>query len=701
MRWRLVGGVCLAGLLVPAASSASSFQALGAGQIVTTLTPGTSMTTPADGLLRTSDAQTVVNGVAWPTSINGYMATTGHRLVAFAVTLSEPATTVNSGSSNPVSLSLAVDGSMTSLDLSAITSSIGGTASGTGSGSENFIASVPNATHNVELRMSQGGFTQAFSLWSLKRTSSAPASLYANRSSSSVTDTIGLTEQIPLTDPSTGTTWNSVVQVSSASLQAFQPGGTGAVAPPGKSYLTINMTSAPVQRQLGDPLYGSFYAAMTPLPGSDITLTDSASHSFTATQSNPGDPSSIPDSSTNDGLLNATYSFLVPDSFTGGTVSIGATTTTGATFTYFTQDSATGVTVGGPTTFPVSFPAPPKPAVQTTPPWVGKPTPPTLASSSGGGESSTPGSSGGGLSIWLAAVALVVVAGAAELFRRSRKRSAATKADDGDLSEHESPKAPEVFDPASASDQPQDPTVGAVATTDASVLRVDFMGAVRIVPVTMPADEFARAFISYLAVHNDRARTVDDTQTALWPLNGTERDITRKTFLNRVSDARRVVGAEHLPGKVEQSGYRLIDVVCDWDEFRALVARVPELDRTDAIQLRAQALELVRGVPFESDVSPWFTWADSEGLRTTIETAVIAVARDQARALVAIGDDDGAEAALHQGLKVNPTEMTLWEDLGRIAVARADPNASDRFWRDIAACLDPDSVTIVKERLGA
>jgi hypothetical protein len=461
------------------------------------------------------------------------------------------------------------------------------------------------------------------------------------------------------------------------------------------------MTSAPVQRQLGDPLYGSFYGAMTPLPGSDITLTDAAGNSYMATQSSPGDPSSIPDSSTNDGLLNATYSFLVPDSFTGGTVSIGAATTTGAVFTYFTQDSSTGVTVGGPTTFPVSFPAPPKPAVQPTPPWVGKPNPPTLTASSGGGKSGTSSSSGGGLPIWLAAVALVVVAGGAELYRRSRKKSATSRASDAGPAEDMSAMPFVVADPTPASDRPQDPTVGVVATNDASVLRVDIIGAVRIAPVTMPADEFARAFISYLAVHNDRPRTVDDTQTALWPLNGTERDITRKTFLNRVSDARRVVGTQHLPGKVEQSGYRLVDVVSDWDEFRVLLARVPELDRAEAIELRAQALGLVRGVPFESDVSPWFTWADSEGLRTAIETAVIGVARDQARALVATGDDVGAEEALRQGLKINPTEMTLWEDLGRIAEAGADPNASDRFWRDIAACLDPGSVSIVKERLGA
>ena len=700
-----VGGTVLIGGSISGSASAAAFQALGAGQVVTSTSLDAKTTAPVDGQLRTPDAQASVTGVAWPSSANGQMATDGHRLVAFTVTLSEPVTSTNSGNPSPAKLSLVVNGSKTSLDLSSITVSIQGTASGTGSGTESYVASVPNTTRNVELEMAQAGFVQDLSLWTLKRTTSAPASLYASSSASSVVDTIGLTEQIPVTNPSTGVTWNSVVQIKSASLEAFDPGGSGAVAPKNQSYLVLDMTSTPIQRQQDDPNYGSFYAAMTPLSGSDIVLIDSAGRTFMATQSNPGDPGSIFDETTNDNLLNATYSFLVPDSFTGGTASIGATTTNGSVFTYFTGHDATSLNVGGPTTFPVNFPAPPKASSQPTPPWVGQPNPATLAASSGGGLPPTSSSSGGGLPVWLAAVIVAMVAGGAELYRRSRNRSkdavddGAAEAAEGAVEEEASGDPTPASDPTSGSDQPQDPTVGSDGGDDPAILRVEIMGAVRVSPVTAPADEFTRAFISYLAVHNDRPRTVDDTQTALWPLNGTERDISRKTFLNKVSDARRIVRSQHLPGKVEQSGYRLVDVTCDWAEFQVLAAMVAQADTEEAIELRDQALQLVRGVPFESDVSPWFNWADSEGLRTAIETSVVSMARDQARALVGLEELDGAEAALRQGLRVNPTEMILWEELGRVVLAGADPNVASRFWRDISAGLDPGSVSAIRGRL--
>ena len=98
-------------------------------------------------------------------------------------------------------------------------------------------------------------------------------------------------------------------------------------------------------------------------------------------------------------------------------------------------------------------------------------------------------------------------------------------------------------------------------------------------------------------------------------------------------------------------------------------------------------------------MSPWFNWADSEGLRTAIETSVVSMARDQARALVGLEELDGAEAALRQGLRVNPTEMILWEELGRVVLAGADPNVASRFWRDISAGLDPGSVSAIRGRL--
>jgi hypothetical protein len=116
-------------------------------------------------------------------------------------------------------------------------------------------------------------------------------------------------------------------------------------------------------------------------------------------------------------------------------------------------------------------------------------------------------------------------------------------------------------------------------------------------------------------------------------------------------------------------------------------------------QLRVAALQLVRGVPFESELSRWFQWTDSEGLRTGITKAVVTVAVDAHAERVQSGDLDGAEWALRQGLLVNPFELTLWACLADVVQARDDPGDVERFWRDASAALDVGAVEMLRDRV--
>jgi DNA-binding SARP family transcriptional activator len=237
------------------------------------------------------------------------------------------------------------------------------------------------------------------------------------------------------------------------------------------------------------------------------------------------------------------------------------------------------------------------------------------------------------------------------------------------------------------------------ALTPEPTLRIELMGAVRLAPAGEPPSEFARALLCYLAVHDDRPRSVDDTQTALWPTVGTESDISRKTFLNYVSEVRGIVGTEHFPENARRRGYRLVDTTTDWHEFRLLVAEAGRLTGPDRHQARVSALQLVRGVPFESELSRWFQWADSEGLRTAITKAVVKVAVDAHAERVQAGDLEGAEWALRQGLKCNPLELSLWAYLADVVQARDDKSDLERFWRDAIASLDPSSVGMLRDRV--
>jgi DNA-binding SARP family transcriptional activator len=634
------------------------------------------LTVPLNGELRGPDSQAVVTQVAWPYEADGYVANTGDRLVAFTVQLKEPTSDVTAFTSTGPTLSLVVDGSPQSLDTGTISNGVGSASANvtTGTGTESYVASVPSATHDVELSMTDTGYTQSFSLWSLKRAPGAPAVLYDDPTSSSVTEQLGITKTVSIRDPTLGTTPADVF-ITSAQLSAFNPASTDATAPPGHAYLVLTMKANLTSAEWNS---ANYLINITPLPGSAVTFTSATGRKFVAASSNVTQPDQ---STSDDGMLDATYAFLVPSNTRGGIVSIGPATTSGQTFdNYLHSGPFDTIEIGGPVRFSVGFPKPPAAAPQPKPPWFDQPLPST-------GLPSKSSAASDGLPVIAAVVLLLLLAGAILFIRRRLSPMAAPQ-----------PVAPSS--PAVPEHPPTGPArAPAEASNTESTLRVEFMGPIRITPVMQPLTEFGRAFLSYLAVHDDRPRTVDDAQTALWPTVGTEADITRKTFTNHVTAVRRAVGTRHLPDNVQRNGYRLEGATTDWHRFRALAAQVERAAGTQRDQLRTSALRLVRGVPFESELSRWFQWADSEGLRTAITKAVVTVAVEAHAERVQAGDLDGAEWALRQGLLANPFELTLWACLADVIQARDDRSEVERYWRDATAALDPGAVEMLRDRV--
>jgi DNA-binding SARP family transcriptional activator len=640
--------------------------------VVAAITPSTS-TSPVDGALRGPDSQALVTAVAWPYESDGYVAGSGQRLVAFTVQLMEPTSDATGFTSTGPTLALAIDGSPEPLDTTAIFDAVGSSTTGaaTGTGTESYVASVPNDTTSVELSMTDSGYTQSFSLWTLTRTTPAPAILYADPIASGITEQLGITKDVTLRDPSFGSNVARVF-IQSAELSAFNPAGGDTPAPNGHAYLVLDMVANMTN---GEYYADNYLLNLTAIPGRAVTFT-SGHHRYVAMRSNAHQPDL---STSDDGMLDATYAFLVPSDTRRGVVSIGPTTTSGQTYLgYLNSGPFDTVSVSGPTRFSVGFPRPRPTLHQPTPPWVGEPAPATGLPTKRGHAP------GGGLPILAALLALAAAVALVLVTRRLRAHGTEPEGEEETSST-----------PAPTTSVPADPAV----PSEPSTLRIELMGAIRITPLKEPPSEFARAFLTYLALHDDRPRSVDDAQTALWPLADAESDVKRKTFLNHVSHVRRQVTAAHLPGNPKRSGYRLCDVAVDWHEFRDLAKRATTASPVEASVLRSHALRLVRGVPFESELAKWFQWTDTEGLRTAITRSVVHVAVDAHAERVQAGDLDGAEWALRQGLRCDPTELALWSCLADVVQARDERGDTERFWRDARAALDAGAVGQLEARV--
>ena len=173
---------------------------------------------------------------------------------------------------------LTVDGAPETLDTTAISNAVGKSSGTDGTGTESYVASVPNDTHDVDLSMDDAGFTQAFSLWSLKRTTPRPAVLYEGPFGSGPSEQLSVSKALTLRFQGGGT-YPAQVFATSAALSAFNPDGTDAAAPPDDVYLVLTMVAdndAAEMNQL------SFPTALTPLAGSAVTFRAASGRTYAA-----------------------------------------------------------------------------------------------------------------------------------------------------------------------------------------------------------------------------------------------------------------------------------------------------------------------------------------------------------------------------------------------------------------------------------
>jgi hypothetical protein len=672
-------------------------------------TSSTSSMRPADGRLRGQDFAAQVTQVAWPDQavVNGRSveATTGHRFVVFTLQLAEDTAAVSPrGSDPPVTASVRYGQVVQSLSLTGLDDNLGQQVDGSTwpSASQQFTVSVPARSHTVALVISQGSFFQAFNLWTLQRIGPAPTVLYRDPERPSLNATVPPSGNLALSNPADGFSDTAAVTMQSATLGYFPPAGALGPGPVTQAVLSVELDAEYPDNPDDPTTSGHYLGAQSPLPGSLLTFTPTGGSPMTATASDPGDTDGK--GKADDGLFDATYSFVVPGNLTTGSLTINAGTFTGAEFTLFTAEAGnTPIQIGAPLALPLTFPAVPATATQRTPPWVGVPLPPTVSTASPSASGTTPASGSSGFPIWLAVLLLVVVAAAVILVQRrlsARGRPAAASAD---------PTPPEAAisattaaAPSLTGDAPQQffgtpPAMPEAAIEDPSIRvlgPVDVHGW-----VAEPDRRVLEELLCFLVLHDSRPMSADQIQLALRPSNGSLPEVSRKTFHTYLSGLRRSIGADHLPD-ANADGYQVVGVDSDWARFQALVQ---EADRTDGVEsighLRA-ALSLVRGVPFEGVTTGQFEWVFNEQLASKMTGVIATCAVRLADELFAREDYLGVDEAVRAGLKAAPDDADLWLIGAQSLAARQEGRALRRHLGDAERHLEPDEMARLRASLG-
>ena len=509
----------------------------------------------------------------------------------------------------------------------------------------------------------------------------------------SAVDQVAQHYQIPVTNPVDHVDLPAVLLVERAILTTLDPDGSGATAPAGEIYLTIQATCGPLQSSYGSPQWGHFYSNMTPLPAAALRYVTASGRSYVATRVDPISQTYNMNAASDDGLLDATYYFTVPFANRAGTLIVGPSRDVGVPYTNFVGGSPVPLVVGGPARVPLRFPTD---LVVATPPRSSPTTPP-----------------GATFAIAFNFVTSILGLGVVGLGYLSLKRRRRRAQPPFVIHNHVAPNAPPPGQSYPAPEwSPTSPTVttsppprtpSKTAPTEyepepaSTTLRINVRGALEITPTFAPSSDPVRAILAFLALA-DRSLSLEEIQNAVWPLSDNGTDIKRPAMRNYMVEARKVVGRRHLPVASGSPGYRLVDFDTDWAEFTRLVTQAKAADAPTALGLRREALALVRGVPFAADTSRYFTWALAASVVYAIVDAVTTEAHALATALVLEGDLAGAEATLRQGLLCDPASLTLWEDLSDVLLETADPSLLEVHWRSAGLVLRADDVVALRAR---
>jgi DNA-binding SARP family transcriptional activator len=504
-------------------------------------------------------------------------------------------------------------------------------------------------------------------------------------------DQIDQSFRIPVTNPVNRTDLPAVLRVLDATLTTDDPSANSSSPPKGEIYLTVHLSCGPVHFQNANLGPGDFFSTLTPLPATALRYVTASGRVYEPTRIDPINQANNPYASNDNGLVDATYYFTVPITNRRGTFEILPSRTFGTQYEGYVAIGTATLEIGGPTKVALQFPK--KLTVTTSTPH-----------HHGQRTETGNGTMFASMLNFASTLLGVFLVGSFYLARRrSRRRRARQVQPIFVVRETQGPVAPapspvNVVDVSSTTHIQATPTSQHSRPADNSTLRVDVLGPLTISPTNGTASDPVRAIVAYLAMNNDRPHSLEEIQTAIWPLTQSGTDIKRPVMRNYMADARRVVGERHLPTASGRSGYQLVDVTTDWSEFEGLVAQSQGVAKPAALPLRRQALALVRGVPFTADTSRYFTWAISASVVYKITEAISTLAHVVSTDLVLAGDLSGAEWALRQGLLCEPACVTLWEGLTDVLLEGKDASLLDLHWKAAETILESDEVTALRAR---
>jgi hypothetical protein len=167
----------------------------------------------------------------------------------------------------------------------------------------------------------------------------------------------------------------------------------------------------------------------------------------------------------------------------------------------------------------------------------------------------------------------------------------------------------------------------------------------------MPARRITEELLCWLVLHNQHAHNADEIQLSVRPTDGRRTEVARKTFHSYLSGLRHCIGTDHLPDATNAGGYRIRDVECDWFKIQRLADEADLTLGQQAIELRTQALALVRGTPFQGVAKGQYEWVFNEDLHSQMADAVVTCALRLANDLMALGRYQDAEDAARAGLR--------------------------------------------------
>jgi DNA-binding SARP family transcriptional activator len=500
-------------------------------------------------------------------------------------------------------------------------------------------------------------------------------------------DQIDQSYQVPVTDPATHVDYPSTLEVDSAELDTTNPVDSSEQAPAGFIYLTFDMSSEPAQVKFGDPTWGDFYSNMAPFPATALRYVTASGRSYVSTRVSVDTQASFANADGNDGLVDATYYFTIPIAHRNGTLEILPSRTSGMRYENFQGVETTTLVTGGPTRIPLHLPMPVAVAAKAST---------TKAPRSDSVPFTTFASM---LNFVSTILGLLLVAAAYLWIRRARRRHFRSRRPVYFTHQGPTQSPPvqtEAREPAAPSTRTGGPRL--IHSEPDERLHVNVLGSLTISPADGPMSDPVRAIVAYLATHTERPLTLDEIQNTIWPLTDKGNDIKRPAMRNYMANARKAVGDRYLPTAAGRPGYQLVDATTDWAEFQKLTDQARSVAKPDALELRKQALSLVRGEPFTADTSRYFTWAFSSTVVYKIVEAVTTLAHSLGTELVLASDLGGAEWAVRQALLCDPASMTLWEDLTDVLLETADQSLLDLHWKAAALVLESKDVVALRAR---